>query len=343
MDLTRLCFGALAFLYVGGLEMSVDLKTLTPDTTLPTTGFVFGADSQASAAPSVYSTSAVATAIGLQFPAGAAATPSISTTGDNDTGIWFPAANTVAVSTAGSERMRIDSAGNVGIGTATPGGKLHTALGTSFGWGGNWTSSTAAFGGADAAAGAFAISYNDTDGAGLGTIAPGVAWKNISFYSNELIFHTNGTTERMRITSAGNVAIGTTGSTVPLSVKPEAVGYVGLRILETGGTAGAIQFTDDPVTVQRGAFIATASGNMRVYGTSTAEFHTNNTERMRIDSAGNVGIGTSSFGTSAAGVIGIGNGTAPSTSPAGMGQLYVEGGALKYRGSSGTVTTIANA
>jgi len=29
--------------------------------------------------------------------------------------------------------------------------------------------------------------------------------------------------------------------------------------------------------------------------------------------------------------------------PAGMGQLYVEGGALKYRGSSGTVTTIANA
>jgi hypothetical protein len=324
--------------------MSVDLKTLTPDTTLPTTGFVFGADSQASAAPSVYSTSAVATAIGLQFPAGAAATPSISTTSDNDTGVWFPAANTVAVSTAGSERMRIesdgrllvgrtnggapvtiqadtsafgidligrsadnasmvrfvnsaysvqlgqiihygndlniinnaaysllfstnasermrvDASGNVGIGTGTPAGKLHTALGTSFSWGGNWTSSTAAFGGATDTAGAFAISYNDTDGAGLGTIAPGVAWKNMSFYSNELIFHTNGLSERMRITSAGNVC-----------------------------------------------------------------------------------IGTSSFGTSAAGVICIGNGTAPSTSPAGMGQLYVESGALKYRGSSGTVTTIANA
>lgn len=41
------------------------------------------------------------------------------------------------------------------------------------------------------------------------------------------------------------------------------------------------------------------------------------------------------------GVIGISNGTAPTTSPAGMGQLYVEGGALKFRGSSGTVTTIA--
>jgi hypothetical protein len=66
-------------------------------------------------------------------------------------------------------------------------------------------------------------------------------------------------------------------------------------------------------------------------------------ERMRIDSSGNLGIGVSAFGTSAAKVLGLANATAPSTSPAGMGQLYVEAGALKYRGSSGTVTTIANA
>ena len=61
------------------------------------------------------------------------------------------------------------------------------------------------------------------------------------------------------------------------------------------------------------------------------------------DLGGNVGIGVSTFGTSAAKVLGLANATAPSTSPAGMGQLYVEAGALKYRGSSGTVTTIANA
>jgi len=67
------------------------------------------------------------------------------------------------------------------------------------------------------------------------------------------------------------------------------------------------------------------------------------TEAMRLDSSGNLGLGVTSFGTSAEKVIGIANGTAPTTSPAGMGQLYVEGGALKYRGSSGTVTTIANA
>jgi hypothetical protein len=58
---------------------------------------------------------------------------------------------------------------------------------------------------------------------------------------------------------------------------------------------------------------------------------------------GNVGVGVSTFGTSAAKVLGLANATAPTTSPAGMGQLYVEAGALKYRGSSGTITTIANA
>jgi len=39
----------------------------------------------------------------------------------------------------------------------------------------------------------------------------------------------------------------------------------------------------------------------------------------------------------------ISNGTAPTVNPVGGGNLYVEAGALKYRGSSGTVTTIANA
>jgi hypothetical protein len=65
--------------------------------------------------------------------------------------------------------------------------------------------------------------------------------------------------------------------------------------------------------------------------------------RMTLDSSGNVGIGVSAFGTSAANVLGLANATAPSTSPAGMGQLYVESGALKFRGSSGTITTIAAA
>jgi hypothetical protein len=68
------------------------------------------------------------------------------------------------------------------------------------------------------------------------------------------------------------------------------------------------------------------------------------TERFRITSAGNVGINTATQFGSGALVIGIANATTvPTTNPTGGGVLYVEAGALKYRGSSGTVTTIAPA
>ena len=53
--------------------------------------------------------------------AGSAAAPSIvSTTGTADTGEFFPAADTIAYSTAGTERARINSIGNLGLGTTSP-------------------------------------------------------------------------------------------------------------------------------------------------------------------------------------------------------------------------------
>ena len=60
-------------------------------------------------------------------------------------------------------------------------------------------------------------------------------------------------------------------------------------------------------------------------------------------STGSSAGGGTRLAISSAGILSISNATAPSTSPAGLGQLYVEAGALKYRGSSGTVTTIAAA
>jgi hypothetical protein len=66
------------------------------------------------------------------------------------------------------------------------------------------------------------------------------------------------------------------------------------------------------------------------------------TQALTLSAVGNLLLGGTADPTSAAKAIVIYNGTAPTGNIAG-GTLYVEAGALKYRGSSGTVTTLANA
>ena len=52
--------------------------------------------------------------------AGTTAAPSISPTGDSNTGIFFPSADTIAIAEGGVEALRINSSGNLGIGTTNP-------------------------------------------------------------------------------------------------------------------------------------------------------------------------------------------------------------------------------
>ena len=66
---------------------------------------------------------------GLSDIDGSAATPAIRGT-DANTGIFFPAADTIAFAEGGAEAMRIDSSGNVGIGTSSPSGKLNVISGS---------------------------------------------------------------------------------------------------------------------------------------------------------------------------------------------------------------------
>ena len=61
----------------------------------------------------------------LKIADGAYNAPSIAHRADEDTGIYFPANDTIGISTAASERMRITSTGLVGIGTTNPSDKLH--------------------------------------------------------------------------------------------------------------------------------------------------------------------------------------------------------------------------
>lgn len=58
---------------------------------------------------------------------GSAGNPSFEFTGDTDTGMFAPATNTIALATSGVERLRINSIGNIGIGTSNPSHTLHVA------------------------------------------------------------------------------------------------------------------------------------------------------------------------------------------------------------------------
>ena len=118
----------------------------------------------------------------------------------------------------------------------------------------------------------------------------------------------------------------------------------GLAVTGTLSATGAVTIGDRINAAAN--FDFRGAGDVYTTLSSGTNFYIRNISAVNVFTAadtGNIGIGVTAFGTSAAKVLGMANATAPTSSPAGMGQLYVEGGALKYRGSSGTVTTIANA
>ncbi len=60
----------------------------------------------------------------ITLPDGSASAPTLTNDGDTNTGIFFPAADTVGISTGGTERARVDSSGNLGVGASTSNGRL---------------------------------------------------------------------------------------------------------------------------------------------------------------------------------------------------------------------------
>ena len=128
------------------------------------------------------------------FVAGTAALPAITTTGDTNTGIFFPAADTIAFTEGGTESMRIDSSGRVGIGTSSPAYQLTVA-----GYSNANAANKFAIG---SIADYQALFYYET-GNETFTI------ENTSDYLNSAIIFRTNNAERMRIDSSGDLLIGT--------------------------------------------------------------------------------------------------------------------------------------
>jgi hypothetical protein len=211
--------------------------------------------------------------------------PTANTVAGN--GMYLPATNELAFSTGGVQRVLVDSIGNVGLNVPSI-----TGIGASI--------VTLQMRG-----------RNNLNGGGIrmetaNATSVGLQYLISSGYhiatstNTPLLFLTNNT-ERMRITDAGNVGIGTTapgnfnGVTLGDSIL-DVNGVIQVRGDATNGVA-ALQLGGD--TFRKAAILSPVGTDdpYLAFVTASSGSASTGTERMRIDSAGNVGIGTATPGS----------------------------------------------
>jgi len=165
---------------------------------------------------------------------GTSTSPSLIFNGETGTGLYRASADTLAISTAGSERMRITSTGNVGIGTTSPIVQLHVIGDTVI----EDTSAVLALKSTQAGS-TSSIQFESLSNA---AIIGGGSADYLSFFT--------ASNHRMRILANGNVGIGTTNPTQSLHVNGSVrIADVIYDSSNSPGTAGQVLYkpTNDTI------------------------------------------------------------------------------------------------
>jgi hypothetical protein len=225
----------------------------------------------------------------VDLGSGSAATPSL--TFDANTGLYSPGEDQVAISTNGTGRLFINSSGQVGVGTS-PVSTFHVN-GT-----GRFEASQSLI--CNGTTGTYATwLYNGTAVGDIGTANQAVSGGGNTDFAITTRSATNlvfgiGTSERMRLDSSGRLGLGTSSPSSLLHIKGSTSG-TNARV-EGSATADYTYFQAiNPSGVEL-QLAANGNDSARILTTTNhpLDFFTNSVRRIRIDSSGNVGIGTTS-------------------------------------------------
>lgn len=226
------------------------------------------------------------------FAAGAAAAPSLTVTGDTNTGIFFPAADNIAVGTNGTERLRVDANGNVGIGITAPtaSSRLHTYQTTSSALTPSITVGAAYTAGNLSHGVGFSINNNPVS-AGLYVTEAGGAGAGLIF-TTAANYTTPTNTERMRIHASGGVSIGNTTDPGATNLSVTGSGsFASISASGAGAFGGVVSAGLGAVGTPSYTFAGDLNTGIWSPGADTVAVSTGGAERLRIDNDGDVGIG----------------------------------------------------